>query len=117
MTVSKAERSRLSAGLVVLLAVISLANVFALVVALMLWEDEASHGGDLVGLAVFSALLSVIGLVGIGGAWARREWGPTLYLGAQATGLVFVLIAQPAALGPLTFVPLLLAGVLWALTR
>jgi hypothetical protein len=62
-------------------------------------------------------LLAVIGLAGIGGAWAMREWGATLYLGAQATAFALTLFTMPDAIGPLSFVPLLLAGVLWLLTR
>lgn len=118
MTVSKAGRARLGVGMVVFLGLLTVANVLALAMAIMLWVDEVDHGGDLVGLAVFSALLSVIGLIGAGGAWARREWGPTLYLGAQATVVVFVLIAAPtpSTLGPPMFM-LALAGMLWLLTR
>src|SRR5262245_64607713 len=113
---AKAETRR-GPGLVVLLVIASLANLFALAVGIMAWYDEATHGGDLQGLRAIGTLLAVIALVGIAGAWAMREWGATLYLGAQATAFVLTLFAVPDAIGPLSFVPLLLAGVLWLLTR
>lgn len=108
---------RLRPGLIVLLAIISVANVLALVIAIGAWSDEASHGGDLEGLAILSTGLAVVALVGIGGAWARREWGPPLYFGAQVTGFLLVLFTMPDAIGPLSLVPLVLAGWLWALAR
>jgi hypothetical protein len=116
MTAKQAARPKLGAGVVVLLVIISVANVFALVLTVEAWQDEASHGGDLQGMAAFSALLTVIALVGVAGAWLRRTWGPGLYFGAQATGFVFLLIAAPSAISLLSFVPLLLAGLLWLLT-
>lgn len=116
MTTTPAPASpRLGSGLIVLLTIVSIANVLALVLAVGMWQDEVSHGGDLVGLAVFSTGLTVAALVGIGGAWARREWGPPLYFGAQAVG--FVLALAVGVVGVMSFVPLLLAGVLWALAR
>jgi hypothetical protein len=108
---------RLGPGIVVLLVIITLANVFALAVGVMSWRYEATHGGDLQGFLAIGTLLTVVALVGVAGAWARREWGATLYLGAQATGLALTLFAMPAALGPLSLVPLLLAGLLWLCTR
>jgi hypothetical protein len=116
MTETKAG-PRLGPGIVVLLVIITLANVFALAVGVMAWQDEATHGGDLQAFLAIGTLLTVVALVGIGGAWARREWGATLYLGAQVTGFALTLFVVPAALGPLSFVPLLLAGLLWLLTR
>lgn len=110
-------RAKLRPALVVLLVFVTIANVAALALTVMAWQDELSHGGDLAGLMVFASLLTVIGLVGIGGAWARRSWGPPLYFGAQATGFLLTLVAAPSAIGPLTFVPLVLAGLLWALSR
>lgn len=104
-------------GFVALLVFVTIANVAALALVLMAWHDEIEHGGDLAGLMVFASLLTAIGLVGIGGAWARKEWGPTLYLGAQVTSFVLTLIAAPAAIGPLSFLPILLAALLWKLSR
>lgn len=116
MTETKAG-PRLGPGIVVLLVIITLANVFALAVGVMAWRDEAKYGGDLQGFLAIATLLVVVALVGIAGAWASKEWGATLYLGAQGTGFALTLFAAPEAIGLLSFVPLLLAGLLWLLTR
>lgn len=110
-----AARTKLGAGVIVLLVFISIANVLGLVIGVGVWGDEATHGGELDDLAMQAAvattLLSVVALVGIGGAWARRKWGPRTYFGAQAAGFLFALAL--GAVGLLSFVPLLLAGLLW----
>lgn len=106
---------RLRPGLIVLLTIVSIANAFGLVLAIEMWHDEVSHGGDYVGLAVFTTGLTVLALVGIGGAWARRDWGPPLYFGAQAVGFLLALVV--GVVGFVSFMPLLLAGVLWAMAR
>jgi hypothetical protein len=112
-------KPRLGAGVIVLLVFVSVANVVALAIGIGAWEDEATHGGDLEDLAMQAAvattLLSIVALVGIGGAWARRRWGPRTYLGAQAAGVLFALVL--GAVGLLSFVPLLLAGLLWWLAE
>jgi hypothetical protein len=110
-----AVKTRLGAGVIVLLAIITLANLYALVVGVMAWYDEFDHGGDLQGLLAITTGLALVALVGVGGAWARQPWGATLYLGAQATGFLLVLFL--GAVTALSFVPLLLAGLLWLLTR
>jgi len=114
-TSADTARPRLGAGVIVLLVFISIANVLGLVIGIGAWEDEATHGGDLEDVtmqaAVATTLLSVVALVGIGGAWARRKWGPRTYLGAQAVGFLFALALGAVSL--LSFVPLLLAGLLW----
>lgn len=115
MSTAERARPRLGPGLVVLLVVITVANLLALVIAVEAWYDEMDHGGDLVAPAALSAGLAVVALVGIGGAWSRQTWGPPLYLATQVLALVFALAAAPEALGPLFFVPLLLAGLLWLL--
>jgi hypothetical protein len=116
MTVSKAETRR-GPVLVVLLVIVSVVNLLALAIGVEAWYDEAAHGGDLQGLRAIGTLLAAIGLAGIAGAWARREWGATLYLGAQCTGFALTLFTMPETIGLLSFVPLLLAGLLWLLTR
>ncbi|OLF19389.1 hypothetical protein BU204_00200 [Actinophytocola xanthii] len=98
-----------------LLGVITLANLAALGLAVAAWADEVDHGAELgdtaLNLAVTATLLSTAALVGVAGAWLRRKWGPRLYVAAQVIG--FVLLLALGGVGPLTFVPLLLAGVLW----
>ncbi len=113
MTTTPAPRLR--PGLIVLLTIVSIANVIGLVLTIELWHDEASHGGDLVGLAGTTTVLTVGALIGIGGTWARQDWGPPLYFGAQA--VAFVLALALGVVGVVSFVPLLLAGALWALAR
>jgi hypothetical protein len=115
MATRTVSRPRLGAGLAVLLGVVTVANLAALVLTVMAWVDEVDHGAELgdpaLNLAVIGTLLSAAALVGVAAAWARRIWGPRLYVAAQVIG--FVLILALGAVGPLTFVPLLLAGVLW----
>ena len=115
MTTTENTRARLRPGLVVLLVVVTVANVFALVLAVQTWYDEMAYGGDLAGPAMLSLLVKTAALAGVAGAWLRRQWGPPLYFAAQVMGFLFLLFAAPEAIGPLTFVPLLLAGLLWFL--
>jgi hypothetical protein len=115
MSTTENTRPRLRPGLIVLLVIVTVANVLALVIAVEAWYDETSHGGDLAGLAVLSLLLTVVALAGIAGAWLRRPWGPPLYFAAQALGFLILLFAAPEAITLLTFVPLALAGLLWFL--
>lgn len=112
---SENTRPGLRPGLVVLLVVITVANLFALVIAAQAWYDETTHGGDLAGIAMLSLLVTVAALAGLTGAWLRRSWGPPLYFAAQVMGFLFLLFAAPEAIGPLSLVPLLLAGLLWFL--
>jgi hypothetical protein len=114
---STTENTRLRPGVIVLLVVVTIANVLALVLAVEAWHDETTHGGDLAGLAMLSLLVTVAALAGITGAWLRKPWGPPLYFAAQAMGFLFLLFAAPDAIGLLSFVPLLLAGLLWYLAR
>lgn len=115
MSTTENTRPRLRPGLIVLLVIVTVANVLALVIAAEAWYDEMAHGGDLAGLAVLSLLMTVAALAGIVGAWLRRSWGPPLYFAAQAMGFLFLLLAAPEAITLLTFVPLALAGLLWFL--
>jgi hypothetical protein len=115
MSMTETTRPRLRPGLIVLLVIVTLANLLALVIAVEAWYDETTHGGDLAGLAMLSLLLTVVALAGIVGAWLRRPWGPPLYFAAQAMGFLFLLVAAPDAITLLTFVPLVLAGLLWFL--
>lgn len=108
-------------GLIVLLVVITLANILALVIGIQAWYDEATHGGELDDLPMLAAVVTtfgaVVALAGIAGTWLRRKWGPPVYAGVQAAALLFLLVAAPEALGLFNFVPLLLAGLLWWLAN
>jgi hypothetical protein len=115
MATTERPRPRLGPGLIVLLVVISIANLLALAIIATALYDEVDHGGEVTGVAVLSLLTAVAALAGIAGAWARATWGPPLYFAAQATGFLVVLFAAPDAIGLLSFVPLLLAGLLWFL--
>lgn len=115
MSTTEDTRPGLRPGLIVLMVIVTVANLFALWIAVEAWYDETTHGGDLAGLAMLSMLVTVAALAGITGAWLRRAWGPPLYFAAQAMGFLFLLFAAPDAITPLTFVPLLLAGLLWFL--
>jgi len=115
MSTTENTRPRLRPVLVVLLVIVTIANVSALVLAVAGWSGETTYDSGLVDYAMFSVLLAVAALVGIAGAWQRRSWGPPLYFATQALGFLFLLFAAPDAIGTLTFVPLVLAGLLWFL--
>lgn len=63
-------------------------------------------------MLVFSMIVTVVGLVGLGGAWATRKWGPRLYLAAVLLDRLAALIAVPESFTPITIVGVLLAVVL-----
>ena len=120
MTTATTSRPRLSTGLIVLLVLVTLANVLACALIVMTWIDETSHGADFgdaeLNAVLTAAVLSVGALAGIAGAWLRRRWGPRLYLAAQLIG--FVVLVATQAVGPLNLVPLVLAGALcWIAER
>ncbi len=110
------ERPRKSTGMVVLLVVLTLANSLSLLVGLMGWADEVEHGAEmdepLLQAFVFGSLISVVALVGIGGAWATRIWGPRLYAGCVVVSVlmsVFIL----HGFSPLSLIGVALAVGLW----
>ena len=112
---STTEKARLRPGVIVLLVIVTIANVAAVVLAIDAWSVETSHGGDLGGLLMLSLLVTVVALVGIVGAWLQKRWGPPLYFATQAMGFLFLLFAAPDAITLFTFAPLVLAGLLWFL--
>lgn len=117
MSTTENTRPRLGLGLVVLLVVLTVANVAGLVLGVSVWSAETTYGGDLGSLELLSILVTVVALTGLAGAWLRRPWGPRLYLAVQVAGLLFLLFTAPGAIALPTFVPLLLAGLLWFLAR
>lgn len=117
MSTTENTRSRLGPGLVVLLVVLTLANVAGLVLEVSAWSWETTYGGDLGVLALLSILTTAVALAGLAGAWLRRPWGPPLYFAVQVAGLLCLVFAAPGAITLPTFMPLLLAGLLWFLAR
>lgn len=90
------NRPRKSTGVVVLLILLTVGNIVALILALGSWADMSSHGDEqLEGLLAFSVVLTLVALIGLGGAWATRKWGPQLYLWAVVVDRVVALGAAP----------------------
>jgi hypothetical protein len=90
------NRPRKSTGVVVLLVLLTIGNIVALIMVFAAWADLGSHGDDqAAGLLVFSVILALVALTGLGGAWATRKWGPRLYLGAVVLDRVVALVAAP----------------------
>ncbi|GAB3435353.1 hypothetical protein GCM10027436_13320 [Actinophytocola sediminis] len=105
--------------MIALLVLVTVANVAALALIIMSVVDETSHGASLDGgdlfFVVTSMTLGVAALVGIGGAWLRRSWGPPLYLGVQLFSFVIVLLT--GSIMPWSIVPVLLAVLLFRLAE
>jgi hypothetical protein len=107
----------MGAGLLVLLIVLTVANVASLVLTWGSWTAVSRDGGGLVDHDTLPLLASVIALVGLGGAWLMRSWGPPLYFATQALAFLFLVFAAPGAISLFTVMPVLLAGLLWFLSR
>jgi hypothetical protein len=104
-----------SVGVVILLSMITLFNLVTLMRVASLLTNEAKHGGldDKQGAVLaFGLLLCIVGLVGIGGAWRTRKWGPQLYLGALVVDRAVALVADPSFFSPLLLIGIALAVVL-----
>jgi hypothetical protein len=75
-------RPRKSAGLIVLLAFLTLANTLALVLGVVGWADWSDHGSRYDDMElramIFTAVLSVVALIALGGTWFTKVWGPRL---------------------------------------
>ena len=105
------NRPRRSARITVLLSVLTLVNAGGLVLATYLLAEAGRHSRDgETGLLAFSVVVAVVGLVGLGGAWSLRKWGPRVYLAAIVVDRIVALIALP----DVTTVPVLLGGLLLA---
>jgi len=106
-------RPRKSGRVVAFLAVLTLANVGALLVVASALADASDHGDEeLAGLLVLSMIVTVAGLVGLGGAWTTRKWGPRVYLAAVVLDRLAALVAVPESFTPIAIVGVLLAVVL-----
>jgi len=92
MTQSDLERDvrpRKNVGAIVLLVLLSISNIYLLLVGIAAWLDAVDHGDeDLVPVAATVTILTAIAVVGLGGAWFTRKWGPRLYIGVGAIGLI-----------------------------
>ncbi|NIJ11130.1 hypothetical protein FHU38_001474 [Saccharomonospora amisosensis] len=128
MTTNDAGGTRLPSGrreadrelgkpVVVLLTLLTLANVYAMVSGVALVADEFEHGRELddlsTRLAVLSLVEAVVSLAFLTAAWLRRLWGVHAYL---AVKVVMVLLISVAArqFVPLALLPALLGVLLWA---
>ena len=111
------ERVRKTGATVALLVLLTLSNVFVLVVGSVGWVDAADHGADWddesLRALVFATLMSLTAVVGLVGAWLTRKWGPRLYLVAAGAGLVVGLVLAEGVVSPFSFLGIGLAAVLW----
>jgi hypothetical protein len=114
MTQSEYERDvrpSKSVGTIILLVVLTLANGYLLLVGIAAWLDAVDHGDeDLVPIAATATVATVIALVGLGGAWFTRKWGPRVYVTVAGIGLLVGLTNE--AFSPLSLVGVGLAVVL-----
>ena len=112
-------RPRLTTGLIVLLAALTLVNVAALVVITIGLQNAVDHGDeDGAGLGIFGLVVNLVCLVALGGAWCARRWGPRLYLAAVVVDRLAVLVVMPAAFfAPAVILGLILAMVLVAVAE
>lgn len=111
-------RARKSAGITLLLVLMTFANVLVLVVSVTGWVDEVEHGAEWgdesLLLFAFSTLLSLVAITGLIGAWFTRAWGPRLYvITAGFSLLIGLLVSGGAGFSPLNLVGLGLAVGLW----
>lgn len=103
------------AGVIVLLVLLTFSNLGGLLLGVLGWADEASHGREWddapLRAAVFVTLVSAIAVVGLVGAWMTRKWGPRLYVATAGLGLVLGLVS--GGFSPLSLVGIALAVGLW----
>lgn len=90
-----AEAPRRSGGVTALLVVLTVLGVVSLVLAFSLMADASRHNRDEVGLFGLGTVLAVVALIGLGGAWATRYWGPWLYLVAVVVDRLVALVVAP----------------------
>jgi hypothetical protein len=92
------------------LTVLTVLNLIVLGIAAYGMADALDHGDEeIAGMMTFSLVVSLIGLVGLGGAWATRKWGPRVYLGAILLDRIVALIVMPEFFPPVAIVGILLA--------
>jgi hypothetical protein len=105
----------MGAGVIVLLSLLTLANVAELVLVFWTGSDEAALGSsrtdDDPTWWLIEIGLVLVTLVALGGAWLCRKWGSRLYLALQLLFFLFVLVNGVIGMGML--VPLALAGLLF----
>jgi hypothetical protein len=112
-------RARKGAGIIVLLVLMTIANVFMLVLGAVSWVEEVDHGADWghdssLQAIVWLTLMSLVAVIGLVGAWFTRKWGPRLYvLTAGFSLLLGLLISGGAGFSPLNLIGLGLAVGLW----
>ena len=105
------NRPRKSGGIVALLAVLTVLNLIVLGIAARTgWPTRwTTATRSFAGMMTFSLVVSLIGLIGLGGAWATRKWGPRVYLGAILLDRIVALIVMPEFFPPVAIVGILLA--------
>ncbi|MCC8249204.1 hypothetical protein [Saccharothrix luteola] len=111
-------RARKGGGIIALLVLMTLANAFTLVVAVVGWVDEVDHGAewgdDSLQFVVFVAFASLVAVIALVGAWFTRKWGPRLYVLTSGFSLLFgLLVSGGAGFSPLSLVSIGLAVGLW----
>lgn len=118
---STEPRAGKGAGTIVLLVLLSIANVLTLGLAVTTWIDEVDHGAEfddrVLQAAVITTFLTVVALAGLYGAWLTRQWGPRTYVGVGGVSLVVGLILSEGNVSPLSFVGIALAVVLWLIAE
>jgi hypothetical protein len=111
-------RAKKGAGIVVLLVLMTLANVLVLVFGVVGWVDEVDHGAewgdDSLQVVVLLTLVSLVAVIGLAGAWFTRKWGPRLYVLTAGFSLLFgLVISGGEGFSPLSLVGVGLAVGLW----
>lgn len=105
----------MGAGLIVLLSLLTLANVAELVLVFWTGSDGAMLGSSVVDddptLWLLDLGVVLVALIALGGAWFCRKWGSRLYLALQLMSFLFALVSGMVGMGML--VPLALAGLLF----
>lgn len=110
---------RLTAGAIVLLALLTLVEGFVLMVGVVEGVDEYRAGADDPEMyaAVAVAVFALGGLACVAAGWFRRTWGPRALLIVHA----FILVAALLTMNPMSMlyalVPLVLVVLLWRIAE
>lgn len=113
--------TRLTAGAIVLLVLLTLAGGFVLTVGIVEWVDVLDHGGGAddpeLWAAVAVTVLAMVILACVAAGWFRKPRGPRVLV----VVLGFVLLATLLTVNPMSilyaFVLFLLAGLLWRIAE